>query len=382
MIPLAEPNLSGNEARYLADCISSGYVSSVGSFVPLFEDSVAEVCGSDFAVAVNSGTSALHVSLTALGVRPGDLVIIPTYTFIATANAVSLCGATPWVLDIDDDSWGLCPDTLLSELVSNTRTENGQLVHTASGRRVSGVVAVHAAGHPARMTQLIEISNFFNLPLLVDAAGAIGSEYRKLSLGMHAPIATLSFNGNKTFTTGGGGAVITNDEHLAARIRHLSTTARVGTEYQHDSVGFNYRMTNLQASVGLAQLERATEFLSSKRQIGAVYTSAWAQSAATSFPNADWALNAHWMSGVVVPEVDPTTALRLVTHLESEGIQSRRFWMPIHLQLPYATAPKSNMPVADAVWKRVVCLPCSTSLKREDQELVIHHVGEFLKTLE
>ena len=275
MIPLAIPNLSGNEAKYLAQCVSTNFVSTVGPFVTTFESLAADLEGFPHCVATNTGTSALHVALRALGVEYGDLVIMPSYTFIATANAVRMSGGEPWLFDIDPESWGLDPELLASELARVTEPRDGYPWHKQLGRRVAAVVAVCAAGQPPKLDQITAITSAMEVPLLVDAAGAAGATYKDQSLGCAVDHAVLSFNGNKTFTAGGGGAFLTRNESVANLARHLSTTARTGKDYSHDMAGFNYRLTNIQAAVGCAQLEQADEFLSRKRAIDATYRAAW-----------------------------------------------------------------------------------------------------------
>ena len=271
-LALAEPNLSGNEAAYLQECVTSGYVSSVGPFVDRFEAMVADLARSRHAVATTSGTAGLHVALKALGVGPGDLVIVPAYSFIASATAVSQAGAEPWFFDIGADSWTLDPTLLEAVLSVETEWRDGALYHRTRGARVGALMAVHALGHPADMDAIVELATANGLPVLADGAAALGATYKGRPVGeLGAQATVFSFNGNKTITAGGGGAVAGNGEALMARIRHLSTTARAADGYRHDEIGFNYRMTNLQAAVGCAQLERLGEFVAAKRRIAACY---------------------------------------------------------------------------------------------------------------
>lgn len=378
MIPLAEPSLTGNEARYLHECVSSNFVSTVGPFVARFEDLVSETTGAEHVVATNTGTSALHLALLAVGVRPGDLVIIPSYTFIATANAVRMCGAEPWLLDVTADTWTLDAGLLDGELRSMTVETTAGLLHRDSGRIVRAVLPVAAVGHPPDLDAIALVAAAFSLPVVVDSAAAIGAAYKGKPLGEMALVSTLSFNGNKTLTAGGGGAVLSGDLDVAARVRHLSTTARVGTNYDHDEAGFNYRLTNIQAAVGCAQLERVDSFVAAKRQIDSVYREMWLGTDLGPFPRAEWADSACWMSGLVLPTTGSVTAEALVARLVVQGVGARMFWKPMHLQKPYADSPRSAMTVSDRLWERVVTLPCSTSLTREDQETVIRAVQRSL----
>ena len=277
MIPLAVPDLTGNERRYLNQCIDTTFVSSVGEFVNRIEEITAEKCGIRYAVATSSGTTGLHLALMGCGVKRDDIVIIPTFTFIATANAVAHCGATPWLMDISWDSWTLDVEQLEQELLDNTVWNYESLIHKETGKRVAAIMPVYTLGNIPNMNKIREIANKYHLPLIADGAAALGAEYKGKKIGTLADLTVISFNGNKTVTAGGGGMVVGNNEALAKRLRHLSTTARVTAEYDHDMVGYNYRMTNIQAAVGCAQLERLEEFLEKKRKIRAFYNQAFSK---------------------------------------------------------------------------------------------------------
>jgi dTDP-4-amino-4,6-dideoxygalactose transaminase len=263
------PNLSGNEERYVVEAVRSGFVSSIGPFVGRFEAGLAAAAGGDEAVATCSGTTALHLALTTVGVGRDDLVIVPSLTFVATANAVHHCGAIPWLFDVDAASWTLDPRLLEATLAAETAIERGRCIHAASGRRVAAVLPVYTLGLPAAMREIGEIARRHRLAVVADAAAALGASYRGGPIGRLADLTAFSFNGNKTVTCGGGGALVGGDPELLRRARHLSTTARVGTEYEHDLPGFNYRMTNLEAAVGCAQLERLDALVAAKRAIDA-----------------------------------------------------------------------------------------------------------------
>ena len=380
MIPLSIPNLSGNEAKYLAQCVATNFVSTVGPFVGTFEYLAADLEGFPHCVATNTGTSALHVALKAIGIGHGDLVVIPSYTFIATANAVRLSGAEPWLFDIDRDSWGLDPELLSAELARATELRDGYPWHKQLGRRVAAVVAVCAAGQPPKLEEITAITSAIGVPLLVDAAGAAGAIYKGQSLGYAVDHAVLSFNGNKTFTAGGGGAFLTRNESVANLARHLSTTARTGEDYSHDAEGFNYRLTNIQAAVGCAQLEQADEFLARKREIDAAYRAAWKDTVLAPFPRTDWADSACWMTGAVLPPSSPWTVGEVVEELAARGVHARGFWKPMHLQAPYSGCPRTAMAETDNLWARVLTLPSSTSLAPEDQSRVIDSVLELVNS--
>lgn len=366
MIPIAEPDLQGNEARYLADCISSSYISSVGPFVDRLEDAIVLATKSRAAVAVQSGTAGLHLALSACDVRSGDLVISPTFTFIATANAISHCGAEPWLFDVDDSSWTLDPRLVERELQEKCSPGPRGPILRATGQRVAALLPVHTLGLPADMDPLIQVSKEFNIPLVADAAAAIGASYQGRPLGTLADVSVASFNGNKTITCGGGGALFGPNQDILHRARHLSTVARVGKDYTHDAIGFNYRMTNLQAAVGCAQFERLPELLGRKAEIRNLYDE-YAKSTngiIQAFPSPQWAHSANWLSGFVLPTKEENA--RVIEQLQRCGIGARSFWKPIHLQTPYLAAPRTCCEVSESIWNRILTLPSSTSLTDED----------------
>ncbi len=362
MIPLVEPDLSGNEARYLQECVTTGFVSSIGPFVGRFEAMVAKALGACEAVATASGTVGLHLALTAVGVKAGDLVIVPSFTFIATANAVAHCGASPWLFDVSPETWTLNADLVARILAAETRRENGACFHTASNRRVAAILPVHTLGLAADMDALGASAHEHGLKIVADAACALGALYKGRPVGgIGADLSVISFNGNKTVTSGGGGAVVGNDAALTGLARHLGTTARKGPGYDHDRVGFNYRMTNLQAAVGCAQMERWRDLVAAKRRIRGTYDRAFAGLPGVApFPGGCGEDNACWLSGVVTPT--PAAAEDLRRHLAAAGLEGKPFWKPLHLQAPYRDAPRTPQPASEGLWQRVVTLPCSTSL--------------------
>lgn len=370
MIPLAVPNLCGNEGRYLQECIETTFVSSVGPFVTRFEEMVAAAAGIPYAVATSAGTTGLHAALTAVGVGRDDLVILQSLTFIASANAIAHCGAEPWLLDVTHESWTLDPDQLAEVLRRETVRRGDAVVHSATGRRVAAIVPVYTLGMPADMDRILEVARAHQLPVVTDAAAALGARYKGRAIGaLGADLTVFSFNGNKTVTAGGGGAVAGTDDALCQRVRHLTTTARRGTEYDHDMVGFNYRMTNLQAAVGCAQLENLESFVAAKRRIASTYSCALADLPGVGlFPDPKWAEGACWFGGVTVST--PPLA-ELIPRLRAMEVDSRPFWKPIHFQLPYAHVPTAALPVSNAVWNTILTLPCSTHLTEAEQETVI-----------
>ena len=379
MIPLAVPNLTGNERKYLNQCIDSTFVSSVGEFVDRMEEVTAKKCGTEYAVATSSGTTGLHLALVGCGVKRDDLVIIPTFTFIATANAVAHCGAVPWLFDISPDSWTLNVDQLEWELKKNTVWKGHELFHKESNRRVAAIMPVYTLGNIPDMDRIKEIAKYYQLPLISDAAAALGAEYKGRKIGELSDLAVLSFNGNKTITAGGGGMVVGNDEVLMKTLKHLSTTARVTAEYDHNMVGFNYRMTNIQAAVGCAQLERAEEFVEKKREIRAFYNNAFAEVSSISlFPVPGEEKSACWFSGIVLKEGGLDEVRTVCNKLRDQGIESRSFWKPIHLQKPYKNVLRADsLQVADNLWNRILTLPCSTGITEKE----LRHVADVVREL-
>lgn len=376
MIPLAIPNLSGNEARYLQECVESTFVSSVGPFVDRFEQMVAEASGAKFAVATSAGTTGLHAALAAVGVGRDDLVMLPAFTFIASANAIAQCGAEPWLFDCTAESWTINVPQLQQALETKThRNQAGDLIHTPTGKRIAAILPVYTLGMPADMQPIVTLAKHYRLPIVADAAAALGATYHTTPIAqLGADLTVFSFNGNKTVTAGGGGAVVGQDEALVKRVRHLTTTARVGADYDHDVVGFNYRMTNLQAAVGCAQMEQLEGFVARKRAIATRYTQELASLPGCSpFPTPDWCDSACWFSGVIWP----TETKEIREALRAEGVDARPFWKPMHLQKPYRDCPREGMDVTDSLWQHVLTLPCSTALTDTEQSNVIQAVKDY-----
>jgi perosamine synthetase len=380
VIPLAVPNLGGREADYLQECITSTFVSTVGPFVERFERAVADAAGASGGLATSTGTAGLHVALRALRVGRDDLVVLPTLTFVASANAIAYCGADPWLFDVSPDSWTLDPERLTLAFERDVEMTARGAVHVPSGRRVAAILAVHTLGHPVDLDPITALAERFAVPVVADAAAALGATYRGRAIGQAgARVSIFSFNGNKTVTAGGGGALASNDAELLTRARHLSTTARVGQDYDHDEVGFNYRMTNVQAAVGCAQLEQLEVFVARKRQVDAIYREELAGYAGVEpFPAAEWAESACWFSGVVLPKWSPEAVLELREDLRAEGIDARPFWKPMHLQKPFRDAPRDDTRFSDSLWSHVVTLPCSTGITDSELETVVAAISSRL----
>jgi dTDP-4-amino-4,6-dideoxygalactose transaminase len=380
LIPLAVPDLSGNEAKYLQDCIDSTFVSSVGPFVTRFEAEFASRHGAAAGVAMGAGTLALHAGLMTLGVGPGDLVLVPSFTFIASVNAIAHCGAEPWFVDIDLGSWTMDPAALARALSREaSQGPDGRVIHKATGRRIAAILPVFTLGTPADMHAIAACVEQYRLPVLADAAAAVGALYRGEALGGLATLTAFSFNGNKTMTTGGGGMLIGQNRALLAAARHLTTTARVSPDYEHDRVGYNYRMTNVQAALGCAQLERLDDLLAAKRAIRARYDAELIDVGGQAFPSPAWAESGCWFSGRILDRAIHPPVKAVCATLAAQGIEARPFWKPVHLQKPFAHCPKEALPVTDTVWEQVLTLPCSVGLSIEDQAKVIGAVRATLR---
>jgi len=366
-IPLLVPNLQGNEALYLKRCISDNWISSSGPLVSKFENKIANFVNQKYGVATVSGTSALHLALLAAGVKPGDKVLIPDWTFAATANAVCQTGAIPYFVGVSNDSW--CIDPILLENI---------LIKSKDNKSISAVIAVHALGHPADMDAIRNVCEYADIPLIEDAAGAIGSSYKGKTVGSLGQIAIFSFNGNKIITTGGGGMVVTNNKNWANHIRHLSTQARSSDTYEHDEIGFNYRMTNLNAAVGLAQLERFDEILEKKRNIASKYNEYLIENENLSLmPHASWADSNCWMYSVLCHT--SKDANDLISYLNSFDIEANKFWQSLSSQIPYNKFPNLLSDVSKKLSDCLVVLPCSSSITLKQQEKVISRVLSWKK---
>jgi dTDP-4-amino-4,6-dideoxygalactose transaminase len=375
VIPLAEPQLGGNEARYLGECVRTGMVSSVGPFVERFERGFAAAVGARHAVACSSGTAALHVALRVAGARRGRTVAVSTFTFIASVNAVHYTGADPLLVDSETRTWNLDAELLHDDVVRRARL----------GQPLPDVVeVVHVLGHPADLSPLLELRDRFGIRLVEDAAESLGAAYTGgpadgRQVGTVGDLGCFSFNGNKTITTGGGGMVVTDDAELARRTRHLTTQAKLpGTGYLHDTVGYNYRLTNVAAALGVAQLEQLPRFLIAKRALAARYEQMLGGVPVTPAPHARWASPSHWLYSVLLPGAEPDRDA-VITALRDAGIGARPLWTPVHRQRPYAAAARLGGSVAEQLHRRGLSLPSSTGLSTADQGRTVSALAAALR---
>ncbi|MDP1604372.1 MAG: LegC family aminotransferase [Legionella sp.] len=363
---LHAPCFLGNEWLYLKECLDSTFVSSVGKFVDQFEADLAHYTGAKHAVAIVNGTAALHLALKLAGVAMGDEVIIPALTFVATANAVMYCGATPHFADSEERTLGLDPEALHDYLQHNTEIRHEKCVNRQTGRVISALIPMHTFGHPVDIEGMLRIAHDFHLTVVEDAAESLGSTYEGQHMGTFGLMGTLSFNGNKTITTGGGGAILTNDTHLAQRAKHLSTTAKVAHrfEFVHDEVGFNYRMPNINAALGCAQLEQISDFLTAKRRLYERYHAAFAKLPGLSIvskPSASCESN-YWLQALLLDESVARARDAILYATNNAGLMTRPAWTLMHRLPIYQNCPRMALPVAESLERRLINLPSSVSL--------------------
>lgn len=362
---LHEPRFTGNEWVYLKQCLDSTYVSSVGEFVGRFERELAAYTGARHAVAVVNGTAALHVALRLAGVQQGDEVLVPALTFVATANAVTYCGAMPHFVDSEERTLGIDPGALREYLQGMAERRGGACWNRRTGRVIRALVPMHAFGHPADLDGLLAIARDFGVTLVEDAAESLGSFYHGRHTGTFGRMGTLSFNGNKTITTGGGGAVITSDAEVAARARHLTTTAKVPHrwEFVHDDIGYNYRMPNINAALGCAQLEKLPEFLGAKRQLFDRYKAALANVPhARLLEEPDGCRSNYWLQTLVLDESAAGERDEILLATNDAGLMTRPIWSLVHRLVPYRSCQRMELPVAESLERRIISLPSSPHL--------------------
>ncbi|MDP2167703.1 MAG: LegC family aminotransferase [Thermodesulfovibrionales bacterium] len=377
-IPLSVPHVKGNEWKYIKDCLDTGWVSSVGSYVDRFENALKDYVGTGFAVAAVNGTASLHVALIVSGVAPGDEVIVPALTFIAPVNAVKYCNAEPVFMDSDDT---LCIDPkkaaeFLSEF--GEVKDDGFTYNKKTGRRIKALVPVHVFGHPSDMDGLLDVSRKYNIDVIEDATESLGSTYKGRQTGSFGKLGCFSFNGNKIITTGGGGMIVTGDEKLAKRVRHLTTQAKSDPfEYDHDEIGYNYRLTNIQAAMGVAQMEVLDEFVSIKRKNAALYSRLLSGLDEAEFlGEKEWAKGNRWFYTLKVPAGHKAP---LMQRLIREGIEVRPVWKLIHTLRMYQDCLAYRIEKAVEAYETCINIPASVSLKEEEIVYVAGKIKEYFK---
>lgn len=364
-VALHEPRFGGNEWAYLKDCLDSTFVSSVGRYVDRFEADLAIYTGARHAVAVVNGTAALHVALQLAGVQAKDEVLIPALTFVATANAVAYCGAIPHFVDSEERTLGLDPHALREYLKVAAEMRGGQCVNRATGRVIRAVVPMHTFGHPVDMDGMLALARDFHLEVIEDATESLGSTIRGKHAGTFGRMGVLSFNGNKVITTGGGGAILTDDVELARHAKHLTTTAKLPHRwaYVHDEIGYNYRLPNINAALGCAQLEQLPGFVDAKRKLHARYLAAFAGIApARILSEPEGCSSNYWLQTLLLDDSIATLRDELLQATNDGGLMTRPIWELMSKLPPYRDCPRMPLPIAESLERRVINLPSSASL--------------------
>jgi perosamine synthetase len=365
-LALHEPVFAGNEIAYLEQCIKSTFVSSVGKFVDRFEHMLEEVTGAKRAIAVVNGTAALHACFRLAGVEPGDEVISPALTFIATTNAIAYCGASPHFVDSSFKTLGMDAQALGARLDAIAQRGASGTTNRETGRRIAAIAPMHTFGHPVDMDEIVAIARHWDIPVVEDAAESLGSTYRGHAIGSQARLAALSFNGNKIVTTGGGGAILTNDDELGRRAKHITTTAKLPHKWAfvHDEIGFNYRLPNLNAALGCAQLEQLDGFVASKRRLALAYDRAFAGVPGVAFAREpEGTTSNYWLNAILLDEVHAGLRDEVLSALNDSGFGARPTWTLMHRLPMFAACPRGDLQVAESIERRLINLPSSASIQ-------------------
>lgn len=356
---LHEPVFLGNEIKYVSDCIESTFVSSIGKYVNQFETRVAEYTGSRFAIAAVNGTAALHIALKLAGVNHGDEVITQPLTFIATANAISYCNANPVFIDVDRDTMGLSPEKLHDFLKENTSIDGktGRVINNRSHKTISAIVPMHTFGNPCRIEEIIEIADSYSLPVVEDAAESLGSTYKSKHTGTLGTIGVLSFNGNKIVTTGGGGMILTDDTEIARLAKHLTTQAKIPHpwEFSHDQIGYNYRMPNINAALGMAQIEMLDEFVQNKRTTASLYRNFLKEQNIFFMDELNYCRSNYWLNAIKLGSKEERDTFLEKTN--SNGIMTRPIWTLMNKLPMYAGCITGDLSNAADLENTIVNLP-------------------------
>lgn len=361
MIPVAEPKLGGNELKYVTDCVSSGWISSIGKYIKKFEEEFSNFSDTKYGIATSSGTAALHLALVSFGIGKGDEVIIPTLSFIATANCVAYTGAKPIFVDSEPLTWNIDPDKIKEKITDRTKA----------------IVPVHLYGHPVDMDPIMDLAEEHSLVVIEDAAEAHGAEYRKRKVGSIGHVGCFSFYGNKIITTGEGGMITTSDEEFMEKAMMLRDHAMSKEKrYWHPFMGYNYRMTNMQAALGLAQVEKIEEYIEIKRINAKKYNEKLGSISSITLPcERDWAKNVYWLYSILVDNIQRDD---FTTRLREKEIDTRPFFYPMHTQPPYTDHSNEKLEVAEDIAKRGVSLPSATTLKDEEIDYICKTISEIL----
>jgi len=362
---LHEPSFEGNEWIYLKECLDSTYVSSVGKFVDKFESDLAIYTGAKYAISVTNGTAALHIALLLAGVEPKDEVLIPALTFVATANAVSYCNATPHFVDSEENTLGIDAHKLRNYLEKVSIQKNGNCINKQTGNVIRALVPMHTFGHPSDLSELVALADDYNLVLVEDAAESLGSFYKGQHTGTFGLMGALSFNGNKTITTGGGGAILTNNETLARRAKHLTTTAKLPHKWEfiHDEIGFNYRMPNINAALGCAQLEQLPAKVASKRKLHDLYKDAFSNFKEIKiFSEPNDAESNYWLQAILISKEIASLRDKILSETNNSGFITRPVWGQLNKLAQFKKCPSMDLDGAKDLASRVINIPSSPNL--------------------
>ena len=365
-VGLCEPEFKGNEIKYLTDCIETRWVSTAGKYVTTFEEKIKDITGAKYAIATSTGTSALHTLYLSAGILPGDEVLTQSFTFIATVNAISYCNAIPHFIDISDNSnLTIDPVKLRTYLEKICEVKNNSATNKLSGRPIKALVVMHTFGKATQLEECKTICDEFGIILIEDAAEALGTKYNGQHVGTYGAGGAISFNGNKIITCGAGGVVITNNEELAAQARHLSTTGKLAHPYlyNHDIVAYNYRMANINAAVGLAQIENLPDILNKKKSLFKSYLTLFSHlKNITILEDQSWSQANHWLNAAYLHNCDYTLLLDVLKQTNELKVSTRPAWTPIHKLTPYENCPKDDLSVTNKMANSIICLPSSAFL--------------------
>ena len=362
-IPLHEPRFFGNEKKYLLDAVDSTFVSSVGAYVDKFEDMMCDITGAKYAIALVNGTNALHLSLLLAGVEKDDEVLVQSLTFIATANAISYCNAAPNFVDVDKETLGLSPSLLKEYLDEIAEMRDGRCFNKRTGKRISACVPMHTFGHPLYIDELVDLCNEYNIPVVEDAAESLGSYYKGKHTGAFGLLGVFSFNGNKIVTAGGGGCIVTNDESIAIKAKHLSTQAKTPHkwEYKHDDIGYNYRMPNLNAALACAQLEKLDLYVENKRELSNLYYEFLKENKSLELIRETKNARAnYWLNAVVLK--DKKERDNVLTFTNENGVMTRPIWGLINKLEMFKDCPHADLSNAEWLEDRVVNITSSVRI--------------------
>jgi perosamine synthetase len=362
---LHQPSFCGNEWEYVKECLDTGWVSSVGKYVDEFEERLQETTSSKYAIAVVNGTAALHLCLQLCDVIKDDEVLVPALAFVAVANAVSYCNAVPHFIDCEEKTLGVDPVSLEAYLEQTSELKHGECFNKSTGRRIKALIVVHTFGHPVDLDAVLSVCRRFKIELIEDAAESLGSTYKGKHTGSWGKVSALSFNGNKIITTGGGGAILTQDDDLARQAKHLSTTAKQSHpwHYSHDNKGYNYRLPNINAALGCAQLEQLPDFIQKKRKLSARYKKEFDNcSGVIFFQEPEFAKSNYWLNVLLLNDEHSHHLESILELCNGEGLMTRPAWTLLNKLPMFESCPQAKLPVAESLVKRILNIPSSAVL--------------------